>query len=118
MVRKDAGTDQAAGWPRSAEVQPDDGETASVQATAAPEPKPPTSSPATAPTGVSPRHQIPSISSGAKVEAVTANARPTVRATATSWAGSDRRRGTTTAIAAATRKAATPPSRRAPTAAR
>ena len=84
---------------------------ASVQATAKPDPSPPTSSPATAPAGVSPRHQIPSISSGAKVEAVTANARPTVRATATSWAGSDSRRGTTTAMAAATRKAATPPSR-------
>ena len=26
IVRKDAGTDQAAGWPRSAEVQPDDGD--------------------------------------------------------------------------------------------
>src|SRR6478735_1971135 len=100
IVRKDAGTDQAAGWPSMAEAQPGEGEVARVQATAKP--------------GVSPRHQMPSISRGAKVEAVTAKARPTVRATATSWAGSDSRRGTTTAIAAATRKAATPPSRYEP----
>ena len=76
-----------------------------------PDPSPPTSSPATAPAGVRPRHQMPSISSGAKVEAVTAKASPTVRATATSCAGSDISSGTTTAMAAATRKDATPPRR-------
>jgi hypothetical protein len=111
IVASEAGTDQAAGCPSSAAAQPEDDEVASVQATAAPDPSPPTNSPATAPAGVSPRHQIPSISRGAKVEAVTAKARPTVRATATSCAGSDISSGTTTAMAAATRNDATPPRR-------
>ena len=31
IVRKDAGTDQAAGWPRSADVQPEDGDVAIFQ---------------------------------------------------------------------------------------
>src|SRR6478609_7310973 len=47
IVRKDAGTDQAAGCPSIAEAHPADGVAASVQATANPDPRPPTSSPAT-----------------------------------------------------------------------
>ena len=69
----------------------------SVQATAAPEPSPPTSSPAIAPASVSPRHQMPSTSSGQNVDAATAKASPTARATPTSGAASAASSGTTTA---------------------
>ena len=48
-----------------------------VISTARPDSPPPIISPAAAPTGVSPRHQIPSTSSGQNVDAATANARPT-----------------------------------------
>ena len=44
-----------------------------------PDDAPPTTSPAIAPTAVSPRHQIPRTSSGHSVDAATANASPTLR---------------------------------------
>ena len=57
---------------------------------------------------------MPSSSSGQNVDAATANASPTVRATPTSGLESASAQGTTTATAAPTRNAATPPSRRSP----
>ncbi len=85
-----------------------------VQTTAVPDPSPPTSSPAMAPGAVNPSHQMPSSSSGQNVEAATAKARPTVRATPTSGDDSETRHGTSTAKTAATRNAVTPRSRRDP----
>ena len=80
--------------------------------TAATEQVPPTASPASAPTSVSRRHQMPSTSSGQNVDAATANTRPTERAMLTPGAASASPRGTTTAITAETRNAVIGRSRR------
>ena len=114
IVTRAAGTLQAAGWPSSTATHPVVVLLISVQPTATPEPSPPTSSPATAPGAVSPRHQMPSSSRGQNVDAATAKARPTVRATPTLGLDSAMTHGTVTASTAPTRKAATPPSRRTP----
>ena len=52
---------------------------ATATLTVTPESSPPTASPLAAPNAVSPRHQMPSTSSGHNVEAATANANPTLR---------------------------------------
>ena len=73
---------------------------------------PPTSMPATAPTSVSRRHQMPSTISGQNVEAAKANASPTARATPTPSVSSASSSGSDTATTAPIWKERTPPSRR------
>src|SRR4051812_21999995 len=111
MAAKASGTLQAAGWPSSTSLQLSGSPSYSVQTTPALAPRPPARSPATAPDGVSPRHQMPSTSSGQNVDAATAKARPTARATERSGAASAAARGTPTAAVAATRNAVTPDQR-------
>ena len=108
IVPSASGTLHAAGWPSSTADQPDVVLDTSVHTIASPDPRPPTRSPATAPTAVRPRHQMPSSSSGQKVDAATAKASPTARATPMSAAAIDTAHGTTTATTAAARNAATP----------
>ena len=72
--------------------------------------RPPATRPAAAPGAVSPRHQMPSTSSGQNVEAATAKARPTTWPTGRPAAGSARASGTDPASTAPRRKSRTVPS--------
>src|SRR3954451_2294649 len=76
-----SGTDQAAGSPSSTAGQPVSGGPARLTALAASAAPPPASTPAAAPGAVSPRHQMPRMSSGQKLDAATANASPTTSET-------------------------------------
>src|SRR5690349_25086203 len=79
MTANASGTVQAAGWASSAEAQPPNwfGPANTVTSTAPTAAPPPATTPAAAPAAVSPRHQMPSTSSGQKLDAATANASPT-----------------------------------------
>lgn len=83
IVRNPSGTDHAAGHASSVCVQPGGARSARVASTAPSAAPPPVTSPATAPGGVSPRHQMPRTSSGQNEDADTAKARPTASATGT-----------------------------------
>lgn len=72
-----SGTVQAAGCSVSVAGQPDSGGPSTVTSTAPIAAPPPASTPAAAPRSVSPRHQMPSTSSGQKLDAATAKANPT-----------------------------------------
>src|SRR5215475_7894258 len=78
------GTVQAAGCDISAPVQPCRLGPRTVTSTDAAANPPPTSRPAPAPVAVSPRHQVPSTSSGQNDDAATANASPTTWETSSS----------------------------------
>lgn len=108
IVRKPSGTDQAAGQASIVWIQPAGASPARVASTALSAAPPPVTSPATAPGGVSPRHQMPSTSSGQNDDADTANARPTASATGTSVAATLPPSGTRIANSAAQRKLRAP----------
>src|SRR2546430_388571 len=77
IVRKAAGTVQAAGWPSSASAQPGPGWATIVIRMAADASPPPTAMPAPAPAAVRPRHQIPRTRSGQELEAAKADVQAT-----------------------------------------
>jgi hypothetical protein len=77
MVTKASGTVHSAGWARRVSAhEPAPSSLKNVRTTANPEVRPPIARPARAPAAVSRCHQMPSTSSGQKVEAATAKASP------------------------------------------
>src|SRR4029079_5051992 len=87
IVTNASGTVHSAGCARRTDATPGS-RSRTTEASAAPvEVHAPTSRPAVAPVAVRPRHQIPRVSSGQKVEAATANAQPTSTLMSTSEAG-------------------------------
>src|ERR1041384_4200133 len=77
ITRNATGPAPAAGCATSGSSQPDGGPANTVHSTAPAAAPPPVTIPAAAPADVNPRHQMPSTSSGQKLDAATANARPT-----------------------------------------
>ncbi|CAI4150995.1 hypothetical protein CCOS2040_01520 [Streptomyces albidoflavus] len=108
MVRKPTGTDQTAGQASRVCSQPERTTPATVRPTASSEAPPPSRSPATAPGGVSRRHQMPRTSRGQKAEAETAKAMPTASATGTPLTRIVPPNGTAMARTVANRKWRTP----------
>src|SRR5262245_39816334 len=106
---KARGTVHAAGWATSGAAQSGAGAPTTVHQTAVTAAPPPATMPAAAPGAVRPRHQIPSTSSGQKLEAATANASPTTVDTFNPDIRSASTIGTNPAISAATRKPRTEP---------
>src|SRR6478609_1664353 len=82
---------------------------ATATVTAVPDNSPPTTSPYAAPSAVSPRHQMPSTSSGHSVDAATAKASPTLRDSSSPDVTSDSGIGISPPTTAATRKSRTRP---------
>src|SRR5436190_2450262 len=109
MTRNASGTVQAAGSFTRIAAQPDSAVPEIVTSTAATAAPPPATNPATAPVAVNPRHHRPSTSSGQKVDAATANARPTTIDTSSAPTRPASTIGTSPATIAENRKSRTEP---------